>query len=116
MVDTESSDGQNHVYDEESDGDHEKDEDYVMDDASDKSESEKFNSDEEFDDNVCKPTQMGKGKLKVQSLFCPLISYQSLVMLITKTFRTYQNHRKATSAETSTMHAPIQPLQEILPK
>ena len=67
VVDTESSDGQNHVYDDESDGDQEKDEDYVMDDASDKSESEKFNSDEEFDDNVRKLTQMGKGKLKVLS-------------------------------------------------
>ena len=67
VVDTESSDGQNHVYDDESDGDQEKDEDYVMDDASDKSESEKFNSDEDFDDNVHKPAQMGKGKLKVLS-------------------------------------------------
>ena len=94
VVDTESSDGQNHVYDDESDGDQEKDEDYVMDDASDKSESEKFNSDEEFDDNVCKPTQMGKGKLKVQSLFCPLISYQSLVMLITKTFQNLPKPQK----------------------
>ena len=47
VVETESSDGQleghlGHVYEDESDGDHEKDEDYVMDDTSDKSESEKY--------------------------------------------------------------------------
>jgi hypothetical protein len=79
VVETESSDGQGHVghiYEEESDGDHEKDEDYVMDD--DKSDG--LDSDEEFylSDVHHEPTK-GKGKaIKVSPFFPLFFSYWSL--------------------------------------
>ena len=66
VVDTESSDGHSHVYEDESDGDHEKDEDYVMDDASDK--SDKSDSDMEINVEVREPMK-SKGKTKVSLFF-----------------------------------------------
>jgi len=73
VVDTESSDGRlgvHDVYEDESDGDHEKDEDYVMDDASDK--LDKLDSDEDID--ALHEPMKGKGKTKKVSPFFPLFS------------------------------------------
>lgn len=66
VVDTESSDGQGLIYEEEDDGDHDQDEDYVMrDDKSDESDSDEFKS----DDDHGEPTK-GKGKaVKVSPFF-----------------------------------------------
>ena len=80
VVETESSDGQleghlGHVYEDESDGDHEKDEDYVMDDKSDE-----LDSDEEFNlSDVHHELTKGKGKaIKVSPFFLLFFSYRSL--------------------------------------
>ena len=80
VVETESSDGQGHVghvYEDESDGDHEKDEDYVMpvdDDESDKLDSDEFN----LSDVHHEPTK-GKGKaIKVSPFFPLFFIYWSL--------------------------------------
>ena len=82
VVETESSDGQleghvGHVYEDESDGDHKKDEDYVMDDKSDE-----LDSDDEFNVSLSdvhhEPTK-GKGKaIKVSPFFPLFFNYWSL--------------------------------------
>jgi hypothetical protein len=74
VVDTESSDGQGHVFDEDSDGDHEKDEDYVMDDAAG-DESDKSDSEEEF---IHQERMNGKGKV---SCFFHLLGHRSVILL-----------------------------------
>lgn len=79
MVDTESSDGQGHVFEDEpeSDGDHDEDEDYVMEDKSDKSDP----SDGELDDVVHELIpKRSKGKTINVSLF--LFSTCSLITAI----------------------------------
>ena len=74
VVDTESSDGQGHVYEDESDGDHEKDKDYVMDNASDKSDSdEEFNIDVQRE--VHHEPMKGKGKMTKVSCLYLVISH-----------------------------------------
>lgn len=106
VFDTESSDGLGHVYEDESDGDHEKDEDFVMDNASGSDKSHNLDSDEDFyaDEAPCEPMK-GKGKvIKVSYLT------QSSVTVL-KLAGSFKNRRKATSAEILTMPAPIQPSQ-----
>jgi hypothetical protein len=74
VVDMEStavSDGQGHVYEDEDDGDHEKDEDYVMhDDNSENSSDEEFNCDVDVHDEPLK----GKGKAIKVSTFFPILT------------------------------------------
>ena len=93
VVDTESSDGQGHVFEEleYSDGDHEKDEDYVMDNASD--ESDKPYPEDDWESNVDVHQEQMKGKGKV-SRFFHLLSHQCVIPLPEGTTKTTDSERR----------------------
>jgi hypothetical protein len=104
VVDTESSDGLGLGVEDESDGDHEKDEDYVM--ELDGGDREEFDSDGEFD---LRESGRKPGKAKARHFF------PSSLSLGDNLARTNKSQSEATSATRSTMYATTQPSQEIPP-
>lgn len=107
VVDTESSDGQGHIFEDEaeSDGDHDKDEDYVMEDR--KSESDPTDSEDELYDDHHEPTpslKKGKGKTVKVSLFslclfiCDIKTCQNLPKPLKGDFRREINNARTFSA------------------
>jgi hypothetical protein len=111
-IDTESSDGQGLGFLEESDGDNEKDEDYVMELEVDETEE---GSDIYVPEEVHEqPKKSGKvKKTKVGSLSHPESSVSKpLVTTTLKLSRMKKNPNEATSAEQSTTYATTQLSQE----
>jgi len=76
VVDTESSDGRGLGFEDESDGDHEKDEDYVMDSDGGDKQSDLDSLNDEFDLREVREAakKPGKAKAKVSPLFPPFLS------------------------------------------
>jgi hypothetical protein len=108
-VDTESSDGHDLGFQVESDGDHEKDEDYLMESDHSDDDDKGSNSDIYVREVLEHPKKPGKVKTaKVSSVSKPLVN------TTLKLTRTKKNPSEATFAKQSTMYAITQPSQETL--